>query len=191
MAATNKKIRVRKGTDNAIRDFSDRLNDNTALFTLVPELYGTGTSNTYRKCVAKGLYDFSVLTGAIGSYNLLSTDEVIPDNAIVTNVYIDVITAFTSTGGTGTIALTLNTAGDLLAAVDADTLSTGPNAGINGLDAFQFFNGLTVASFLGCFDFSSFDSFGFDFIFALSKCFSYRLSDCGLDFVRHDVILHF
>ena len=130
MAATNKKIRVRKGTDNAIRDFSDRLNDNTALFTLVPELYGTGTSNTYRKCVAKGLYDFSVLTGAIGSYNLLSTDEVIPDNAIVTNVYIDVITAFTSTGGTGTIALTLNTAGDLLAAVDADTLSTGPNAGI-------------------------------------------------------------
>lgn len=130
MAATNKKIRVRKGADAPIRDFSDRLNDNTPLFTLIPELYGTGTSNTFRKCVAKGLYDFSVLGGAIGSYDLLASTDVIPNKAVVTNVYFDILTAFTSTGGTGTIALGLNTTIDLLAAVDADTLSTGLNAGI-------------------------------------------------------------
>jgi hypothetical protein len=73
--------------------------------------------------VARGFYDFSVSGGAIGSYSLLPSDQLIPDKAIITQVYIDIITGMTSTGGTGTIALTANSAGDLLVAVDADTLS--------------------------------------------------------------------
>jgi len=65
------------------------------------------------------VYDFAVDTGAIGTYVLCK----LPDNTIITNVLLDVITAFTSIGGTGTIALMANTANDLLSAIDADTLS--------------------------------------------------------------------
>lgn len=82
-----------------------------------------------KKGVIVGKYSFAVQGGAVGSKNLLldlsDTKSLVklPINAIVTNVYLDIITAFTSTGGTGTIALSLQSAGDLLAAVDADTLS--------------------------------------------------------------------
>lgn len=75
------------------------------------------------KKVARGVYDFSVSGGAIGNYNLLPEDQLIPNKAIITQVYIDIITGMTSSGGTGTVRLTLNSAGDLLAAVDADTIS--------------------------------------------------------------------
>lgn len=77
-------------------------------------------------------YDISggVDSGAVGSHSLNvlglfdnSVPAKLPDNAIVTNVMIDIITPFASAGGTGTIALTLQSAGDLLAAVDADTLA--------------------------------------------------------------------
>jgi len=80
-------------------------------------------------CVVCGKYSFAVQGGAVGSINLLSdlTDSastvVIPDNAIIKLAYIDILTAMTSTAGTGTIALNAQSAGDLLAAVDADTLS--------------------------------------------------------------------
>ena len=70
---------------------------------------------------AIGTYDFGVSGGKIGSYTL--TSNVIPQGAHVTDVIVDIATGITSTGGTGTVALTLQTAGDLLAAVDADTIS--------------------------------------------------------------------
>lgn len=82
--------------------------------------------------VVRGTYDFAVLGGATGSLNLLGPDGkkiIIPNKAIIRQVWIDIITACTSTGGTGTIALNCNSAGDLLVAVDADTLS-GVNAGV-------------------------------------------------------------
>lgn len=103
-----------------------------ALYNLIG-LYGYGQnigediSNT--KGVVVGKYSFAVQGGAVGSKNLLSdlTEAgslvKLPVGAVITNAYLDIVTAFTSTGGTGTIALTLQSAADLLAAVDADTLS--------------------------------------------------------------------
>jgi hypothetical protein len=70
--------------------------------------------------MVKVKYDFAVNGGAVSTIPLGVT---LPDNAIIFEGCGDIITAFTSTGGTGTIALNANTGGDLLAAVDADTLA--------------------------------------------------------------------
>jgi hypothetical protein len=85
-----------------------------------------GTIVEGQKGCVRGVYDFSVNGGAVSTISLLNEEgEVvkIPDKAVVTTAYIDVITAMASSGGTGTIALTIQSAGDLKAAVDADTLS--------------------------------------------------------------------
>lgn len=74
-------------------------------------------------------YDFAIQGGAVGSIQLvpdllsLSEKSILPDNAIIKNVVIDIVTPMASSGGAATIALTAQSAGDLLAAVDADTLS--------------------------------------------------------------------
>ncbi len=94
-----------------------------------------GTLLRNRKGTLKCIYDLSDTVrqgGAVGDHNLLDEDGnavVLPAGAIITQVYIDIITAFTSTGNNGTIALNAESAGDLLAAVDADTLS-GVSAGV-------------------------------------------------------------
>ena len=83
----------------------------------------------------RGKYSFATQGGAVGAVNLLrdladsTSTVVVPDNAIITKVMIDIKTAIVSTGGTGTLALDSEGAGDLLAAVDGDTLS-GINAGV-------------------------------------------------------------
>lgn len=85
-----------------------------------------------KRGVIKCQYDFAVLGGAVGSLALLDENgnpALLPSKAIITQVYLDIITACVSTGNDGTIALNANSAGDLLAAVDADTLS-GVAAGI-------------------------------------------------------------
>lgn len=76
----------------------------------------------------RGKYVVSSTTvGAVGAHNLLGmngeTALVLPNKAIITGCVIDIVTAFTSAGGAGTIALNSNAAGDIKAAVDADTLS--------------------------------------------------------------------
>lgn len=74
-------------------------------------------------------YSFAKQGGAVGTIDLLENLESpaskakLPVNAVIKQVTIDILTAFTSTGGTGTIAVKAQSAGDLLAAVDADTLS--------------------------------------------------------------------
>ena len=79
--------------------------------------------------VVRVRYDFSVQGGAVGSVNLLEDLDdsgslvKLPDNAIIKQVTVDILTAMASSGGTGTIALSSEGSGDLLAAVDADTLS--------------------------------------------------------------------
>jgi hypothetical protein len=81
---------------------------------------------------ARGLYDFAVNGGAVSTINLLDEEGnaiVLPNKAIITSVFIDVVTAMTSAGGSGTISLGANTTTDLRAAVDADTLS-GISAGV-------------------------------------------------------------
>ena len=61
---------------------------------------------------ARDIYDFSIHGGAVGT---LTLPLVIPDNAIITECIVDVLTDPTS-GGLATIALGLNTTTDLLAA---------------------------------------------------------------------------
>ncbi len=76
--------------------------------------------------VVKGVWDFAVDAGAVGTLNLKDEFGVeidIPQNSIVKQVIIDRRTAPVSAGGAGTVALGINTTTDLLAAVDADTLS--------------------------------------------------------------------
>lgn len=79
-----------------------------------------------KRGVLKLQYDFATLGGAVGSYTLKDENgdtPILPINAIITQGYLDIITACVSTSNDGTIALTANSAGDLLAAVDADTKS--------------------------------------------------------------------
>jgi hypothetical protein len=87
-----------------------------------------GTLLRNRKGTLKCIVDVANVNqgGAVGSHNLLDEDGnavVLPAGAIITQGYLDIITAFTSTSNDGTIALNCNSAGDLLAAVDADTKS--------------------------------------------------------------------
>jgi hypothetical protein len=95
-------------------------------FTPYDGVYGLGEQFKLAKTVVRGTYDFSVNGGAVSTISMLdqaSSVIVLPNKAIITQVYIDIVTAMTSAGGTGTIALTANSSGDLKAAVDADTLS--------------------------------------------------------------------
>ncbi len=61
---------------------------------------------------ARDIYDFSIHGGAVGTLQL---PLVVPDNAIITECIVDVLTDPAS-GGAATIALGLNTTTDLLAA---------------------------------------------------------------------------
>lgn len=68
--------------------------------------------------VVVGKYSFAVQGGAVGTVNLLSdlndskSTITIPDNAVIKKVYIDVLTDPTS-GGSATVAVRLQSAGDL------------------------------------------------------------------------------
>lgn len=78
-----------------------------------------------RGCV-KAVWDFAVHGGAQGTVNLVDDngDTVeLPDNAIITQVYLDVLEAPASAGGDGTIAFGANTTTDLKGATDGDTLT--------------------------------------------------------------------
>ena len=78
-----------------------------------------GVSGQTFKVLATAIFD-ATAGKAVGAHALGVT---IPDNAIITRGLGDTITAFVSTSDDGTIALHAQSAGDLLAAVDADTLS--------------------------------------------------------------------
>lgn len=83
-----------------------------------------GVNGHSHKFVATAIFDVAAQTGgeaAVGAYPLGVT---IPDNAIITRGFGDIITAFVSESNDGTIALgSEDQDNDLLAAVDADTLS--------------------------------------------------------------------
>lgn len=97
----------------------------TKMNTCAP-LEGSGTELHRTLNCIKGVWDFAVQGGAVGTLNLLDdmgNDCILPSDAIVVNGTIDVLTGMTSAGGAGTVALGLNTNVDIKAAVDADTLS--------------------------------------------------------------------
>lgn len=76
-------------------------------------------------------YDFAVSGGAVGD---ISLGVNLPANAVVTDVFTDVLVAPTSTGSTGTIRLNVATEGNLNAALTADGAASGvvahtPNTG--------------------------------------------------------------
>jgi hypothetical protein len=83
-----------------------------------------GVNGHSHKFVATAIFDVAAQTGgeaAVGAYPLGVT---IPDNAIITRGIRDIITAFVSQSNDGTIKLgSEDQDDDLLAAVDADTLS--------------------------------------------------------------------
>lgn len=115
---------VRKKNDVeavGVRDHLNKMNGTAAKIRLGDLLEG-------QKGLATGLYDFAADGGAVSSIDLKDPNDLtkavtIPDNAIITSVFIDILTACASSGGTGTIAIDSEGAGDLLAAVDADTLN--------------------------------------------------------------------
>lgn len=86
-------------------------------------------------CVV-GTYDFSKVGGAVGSFSLKDPDGAavkLPANALVLSAFAVVRTLVTS-GGSATIALTLNSAGDLLAAEAVATFAAA--AKIQGIPDF-------------------------------------------------------
>ena len=62
-----------------------------------------------------GSYSFAVDGGAVGSITLRSEDGPIPVGSVITHGYLDVTTLFT-TGTAATMALTVESAGDMVAA---------------------------------------------------------------------------
>lgn len=79
---------------------------------------GTRAPKTWR-----GRYDFAVDGGAVGSIVLRSEDGKIPVGSIIKSGFIDVETACLS--ATGTMALSAESAGDLLAAVGQAGVTAG------------------------------------------------------------------
>lgn len=92
-------------------------NNNSAVGSVSSEgRIGTVAFRGSRTMVAQ--YNFATLGGAIGSVTLLNVNgeqAFLPSGAVVTSVMIDTLTALTS-GGSATVALTAQSAGDLRAA---------------------------------------------------------------------------
>lgn len=90
----------------------------------VAKKYALGTLLQKNTNVAIGRWKYSVQGGAVSDISLLSdlndtnSAVVIPDNAVIKKVWIDVITTPTTNSG-GTLALKAQTAGDLKAALAA------------------------------------------------------------------------
>jgi len=72
--------------------------------------------------VAKFVYDFADDGGAVGDIELGT--KILPDNAVIVGGFIDVVTAPTS-GGSATIALKVESTGDILAATAISSLTEG------------------------------------------------------------------
>lgn len=90
-----------------------------------------GTLLEGQKGCLRCTYDFAVQGGAVGTVDLVDpdgNDATLPDNAIITRVFIDEVTNVTS-GGAATIAIGANTTTDLLGAT-AIASFTGIIAGV-------------------------------------------------------------
>lgn len=80
--------------------------------------------------LAVATYDVAVDGGAIGAHAL---GVYIPDNAIITNAWIDVVTTFTDgADDSATLAVHLQSAGDLVAAVAVSAAGNVWDAGVRG-----------------------------------------------------------
>jgi hypothetical protein len=66
--------------------------------------------------IARGQYDFATDGGAVGDIDLTS-QSLIPDNAVIVGGLVSVLTAVTG-GGSATLAVKVEGAGDMVAAAD-------------------------------------------------------------------------
>lgn len=101
--------------------------DQIALYDLKSPFEGFGVLLNQKRGLIKAVWDFDDQGGAVGTLNLLDdqgTLITIPDNTIIVQGWIDPYTAMTSTSNDGEISFALNTAEDLLADVDADSIGT-------------------------------------------------------------------
>ena len=83
--------------------------------------------NAYR--IARATYDFSVDGGAVSAISLTTT---LPDNAIIVGGFLDVLTTFTSSGDSATIAIHVEGANDIVTAV-AISAATDWDAGLHAI----------------------------------------------------------
>ncbi|MER7126753.1 hypothetical protein [Micrococcus luteus] len=77
-------------------------------------MYQGGYPRATNVYVVRGRYDFSVDGGAVGDIDLTPTGQ-IPANAVVLGGFVEVDAALTS-GGSATVAVSVEGAGDLVAA---------------------------------------------------------------------------
>jgi len=81
--------------------------------------------------LARATYDFAEHGGAIGAIGLGVT---LPDNAIVVGGFVDVVTTCTTAGAdAGTMAIHVQTAGDIVAAVAVSTAGNAWDAGLHAI----------------------------------------------------------
>lgn len=80
--------------------------------------------------VASATYDFAVDGGEIGPIDL---GVEIPDNAIVLDGMVDVITTLTSATDAATVALSVDNAGDIVAAIAIDDVSAPWDEGLQAI----------------------------------------------------------
>lgn len=77
--------------------------------------------------MAVAVYDFDVDGGATGTVNLNNNIGLLPDNAIIHNVFYDISTAVVATGATAGVIFKLPTDGNI---VNIDPVLTGGNTGL-------------------------------------------------------------
>ena len=79
-------------------------------------------------------YDFAVLGGAISAISLGDLNDVIPDRAVVLGGFVDVLTTLTTAGGdAGTVAVSVEGADDIVAAVAVNDGSNPWDAGLQDI----------------------------------------------------------
>lgn len=105
---------------NALRQIFNKFSDDGTAYK-----YQLGNLLSNKLGCVVGTYDFSKQGGAVGSFSLKDKDGKtvkLPSNALVLNAFAVVRTAVIS-GGSATIALTLESAADMLAATAISSFS--------------------------------------------------------------------
>ncbi len=78
----------------------------------------------------KATYDFAVHGGAISTIGL---GKYLPDNAVIIDGIVDVVTTLTSSGDTATVSVNSEGAGDLVAAIAINDVSNPWDAGLQAI----------------------------------------------------------
>lgn len=94
----------------------------------VPFLTQLGTMLNKTGNLARVTYDFAVDGGAVSTITPAKT-VILPNKAIVTNAFVNVLTTCTS-GGSATVAINSEGAGDILAATAVASLTAGLIQGV-------------------------------------------------------------